>query len=330
MSASGAPNPPGPFPTFGSLAEAEAYSDKVGDAYYEICYHLEGDLNLCIRAMHVLYTNAPANKRPKMQAGLVRETICPEGWPKHPQTLFATLIACARFRFEDTCHAYTIREAMTGFIREKEYEGTLQNAAFDRRTLEPWSAEDAADARKDLMRLCDWIESRLHCREHCAWYGCPDCFSDDPETVHLANIGVAQRRLAEFSERDWKRWEEIHHRAALKHGGNLKKWGIVGKVQHNPAPRTWTHPEVDTLLIGLWPLVARYNWTYTDLLNVLDKLLPAPAQNAERAYPLDSEASLKMHCRTVCGLAKSRKGKTAAKLPNGWQIAENLFPRKGK
>jgi hypothetical protein len=33
-----------PFPIFGSLAEAEAYSDETGDAYFEICYHLEGNL----------------------------------------------------------------------------------------------------------------------------------------------------------------------------------------------------------------------------------------------------------------------------------------------
>ena len=35
-----------PFPSFGSVAEAEAYSDHKGDAYYAICYHLEGKLNV--------------------------------------------------------------------------------------------------------------------------------------------------------------------------------------------------------------------------------------------------------------------------------------------
>ena len=50
------------FPTFASQAEAEAYTDKTGDAYYEICYWLEGNLNLCIKAMHDLYANAPANE----------------------------------------------------------------------------------------------------------------------------------------------------------------------------------------------------------------------------------------------------------------------------
>ena len=101
MGTSKKPDNKQPFPTFGSLAEAEAYSDETGDAYFEICYHLEGNLNLCLKAIHDLYANAPKTKRPKMQTGLVREIICPEGWPKHPKTLVYTLISCARFRHEE-------------------------------------------------------------------------------------------------------------------------------------------------------------------------------------------------------------------------------------
>jgi hypothetical protein len=318
------------FPTFGSLAEVEAYSDKIGDAYFEICYHLEGNLNLCIKAMHDLYANAPSTKRPKMQTGRVREIICPEGWPKHPKTLVATLLSCARFRHEDTCHAYTVKEAMAALVLEKEHEGTLHDSAFDSRTFEPWTPADAENGRHDLLRLCDWIESRLHYATHNTWYRAPDCFSDDPDKVHLANIGIAQRYLAKLSERDRKRWEGIHERAAAKHQADLKAWGTVGKVQHDPEPRTWTHPDVDACIIGLWPLVVRYNWTYSDLLKVLDELLPAPLANEDRKYPLDSEASLKVHCRAICGLTKSKKGKSADKMPEGWTIAEKLFTGMGK
>jgi len=319
-----------PFPTFASLAEAEAYSDKAGDAYYEICYHLEGNLNLCIKAMHDLYSNATPTKRPRMQTGLVQEIICPEGWPKNPKTLTYMLLSCARFRHEDTCHAYTVKEAMAALVLEKEHEGTLHDSAFDRRTFEPWTPDDAKNARHDLLRLCDWIESRLHFAKHNAWYLAPDCFSDNEEKVHLANIGIGQRHLAKFSERDRKRWEGIHERAAAKHQADLKMWGTVGKVQHDPDPRTWTHPQVDAIIIGVWPLVVRYNWTYLDLLKVLDGLLPAPPANEDRKYPLDSEASLKVHCRTICGLTKIKKGRSASKMPEGWPIAEKLFGHMGK
>ena len=283
-----ASDPPGakqPFPTFASLAEAEAYSDKNDDTYFEICYHLEGNLNLCLKAMHDLYTEATPTKRPKMQTGLVREIVCPEGWPKHPKTLVYTLIACARFRHEDTCHAYTVKEAMTAFTLEKKHDGTLRDAAFDRRIFEPIAPADAENARRDLLRLCDWIESRLHYGTHVGWYRAPDCFSDNQDKVHLANIGVAQRHLAKFSERDRKRWAGIHERAATKHQADLKMWGTVGKVQHDPEPRTWTHPQVDAIVIGVWPLVVRYNWTYSDLLRVLDRLLPAPPDNQGRIKP---------------------------------------------
>src|SRR5689334_613293 len=118
------------FPIFASLAEAEAYSDKAGDHYFEICYHLEGKLNRCIKAKHELYANAPKTRRPKMQTGLVREIICPEGWPKHPKTLVATLLTLARFRHEKTCHAHTVREAMVAFLLEKEHSEALRDFVF--------------------------------------------------------------------------------------------------------------------------------------------------------------------------------------------------------
>lgn len=330
MNTSDEPNGKQPFPTFALLAEAEAYSDKTGDAYFEVCFHIEGSLNVSLKAIHSLYANAPSATRPKMQTGLVREAICPEGWPKHPKTLFATLTALARFRHEETCHAYTVREAMTALVLEKKHTGTLNDSAFDSRTFEPWGPADAEKARCDLLRLCDWIESRLHYGTHAVWYGAPDCFSDDPEKVHLANIGIAQRHLGKFSERDRTRWAGIHQRAAEKHQADLKAWGTVGKVQHDPEPRTWTHPNIDARIIGLWPLVVRHNWTYSDLLKVLDGLFPAPHANEDRKYPLDSEASLKVHCRAICGLVKNQKGKSAQGMPEGWPVAEKLFKPMGK
>ena len=317
------------FPIFASLAEVEAYTAKTGDAYFESCYHLEGNLNLCRQAIHDLYANAPLAKRSKMQTGLVREIICREGWAKHPQTLLATLMSCARFRNEDTCYAFTVAAAMRAWDLESQFDPTLGDYFFQRKTFESTPSE-VPKARQALLRLCDWIESRLHFGTHNNWYCAPDSFSDDPDKAHLANIGIAQRHLAKLSARDRKRWEGIHERAAVKHQNDLRKWATVGKMQHDPKPRTWTHPEVDARIIGLWPLVVRYNWTYSDLLNVLDRLLPLPPANGERTYPLDSEASLKVHCRTICGLSKSKKGKSAEKMPEGWQIAEKLFNRMGK
>jgi hypothetical protein len=265
-----------------------------------------------------------------MQTGLVREMICPDGWPKHPRTLVYTLAACARYRHEDTCHAHTVNEAMTEMELEKEQSGTLLDWAFDSQTFEPITQTDVDKARGELLRLCDWIESRLHYLTHAASYRVPDCFNGDPDMMHLAKIGVGQRHLGKLSERDRKRWAGIHERAATKYGNNLKLWGMVGKVQHDPKPRTWTHPAVDTRIIRLWPLVMRHNWTYSDLLKVLVKIMPPPVNGGDFQYPLDSVESLKVHCRTICGLSKSGKGNSAAGLPEGREIAESLFGPTGK
>lgn len=329
MNATDKPGKKQPFPAFASLAEAQAYSDKTGDNYFEICYLLEDNLNHSLQVMHNLYVNAPPAKRPKMQTGLVREIICPEGWPKDPKMLVCTLLTCKRFRHEDTCHAYTVNEAMTAWYLESQYDPALGNFVVNPKTLE-LPVTEVEKARYALLRLCDWIESRLHYVKHNGWYRVPERFSDDPDRAHLANIGIAQRHLAKLSERDRKLWQAIHERAAVKHKADLKMWGMVGKVQHDPEPRTWTHPDVDARIIGLWPLLVRYNWTYPDLLKVLDKLLPLTDGATDRAYPLDSAESLKVHCRTICGLTKSAKGKSAEGLPEGWQIAEKLFLPTGK
>jgi hypothetical protein len=98
-------------------------------------------------------------------------------------------------------------------------------------------------------------------------------------------------------------------------------WGMVGKVQHDPDPRTWSHPEIDARIIGLWPLMLRYNWTYPDFLTVLEHLFPPVNAADDRRYPLDSAESLKVHCRSICGLTKSGKGKSTKGLPKGWEIA---------
>lgn len=323
-------NQPPPFPNFASLAEAEAYSEKTGDDYYEICYHLEGNLNLCLQAIHDLYAQGPPSKRPRMQTGLVREILCPEGWPKYEKTLVYFMVAATRFSREHTCHAFTVNEAMAALFLENEIDPVFPGAAYNSATFEPLTPADAEKIRGAILRLCDWIESRIHRWTHAAWYRAPDLFDPDPRKSHLAKIGIAQRHLAVFSERDRQRWEEIHARAAAQHGGDLKLWSTVGKVQHDPGPRTWTHPEVDPFVIGLWPLVTRYNWTYGDLLKVLDQLMPSPSGGADRRYPLDSVESLKVHCRTICGLTKLGKGKSAQGFPLGWEIAKRLFTPAGK
>jgi hypothetical protein len=305
-----------PFPIFASRDEAEAYSDKTGDAYLEICYWLEGRLNLCLAAMNDDYAALQPAKR-RLQTGVVRQRICREDF--RPATLQAILKSCQLYAKEETCHAYTVHEALTAL----ELELNFRSLRFD------LANPDLKQTIVVLGWLCDWLESKMHYLTHQTCYVCPAAFSPDADISHLSNLGFVERHLANMPARDKERFHGLLDRGAKKYEGT-KLWPQVGKVMHDPQPRTWTHPQVDAILIGVWPLVIRYNWTYSDLLKVLDKLNPAPPGNEDRKYPLDSEASLKMHCRSVCGLTKNKKGKSAANMPEGWPIAAKLFLGMGK
>jgi len=304
-----------PFPIFASREEAEAYSDKMGDAYYEICYWLEGRLNLCGMAMRETYGRAAGAAR-AIQRGFVRQMIMQEQF--RAETFAAVLCCLFDYAKEETAHAYSVREALVPL----EVELAFQNVPFDPANPEP------AQTNLVLGRLCDWLESRLHYLTHRGWYACPDSFLPDADLSHLSNLGFLERHLANLSARDQERFHGLLARGAKEFAGN-KVWTQVGKVMHDPQPRTWTHPKVDAIIISVWPLVDRYNWTYSDLLKILDTLLPAPP-NEDRKYPLDDESSLKVHCRTVCHLSKSKKGKSADGMPDGWPIVERLFKPTGK
>jgi len=86
--------------------------------------------------------------------------------------------------------------------------------------------------------------------------------------------------------------------------------------------RSWTYPELDNLVIALWPLVSAHNWTYLDLLNVI-----RPALERPDAYPCDTEQNFAAYCPTVLGLRKSGRGRSAKDgHPKGHDIAKKLCP----
>ena len=173
-----------------------------------------------------------------------------------------------------------------------------------------------------LDYMCDWFECLLHEHIHTEYYLKPMKFSRDKDILKLWNMGLNFQTMGNFSP--WKRAQLLQQfaTAATEYADRPELWAHVGKAMQKQKPRTWTHPKVDALIINLWPLVKHYNWTYEDLLNVVGKRLQIPMDR----YPCDSVDSLKVHCRTVLGLTKSCKGKSVGlgKLPEGWQIAEQL------
>ena len=128
----------------------------------------------------------------------MRDVIFPDGCPRYPRTLVATLLACGRFRHEETVYVSTVEEAMTALLLEDHKEGALDGVRYHPETLKPATSADTERVRGVLLRLSDWIASRLQAGIHAAWCGALDCFSWDPELAHLANLDLAQRHLGKL------------------------------------------------------------------------------------------------------------------------------------
>jgi hypothetical protein len=67
------------------------------------------------------------------------------------------------------------------------------------------------------------------------------------------------------------------------------------------SPADWRHPELDTWLMLIWPIVERFKWTYRDVLEAAQKKFPG-----HRGYPLGmldkDHPEIGQHCRDVLGL----------------------------
>jgi hypothetical protein len=79
------------------------------------------------------------------------------------------------------------------------------------------------------------------------------------------------------------------------------------------------YPQLDELLIWLWPLLKKHNWTYRDLLNVVRGI------TSRTTYPCNTEKKLATYCINVLGLRKQRAGKTSRNgKPDGFEVALRL------
>ncbi len=213
--------------------------------------------------MDAFTAKAPAATRPKMQAGIVREFFCPNGWPKHSKTLVYSLVACANFRHEDTCNAYIINEAMSALRFEKEYErGQFSPPAFDH-----------AELSNRGLRLMPKMPVKIYCVSAIGLK--VDCIIWRTQLGMAARIVFLKTRkkcispisvlpsfnkhLPRFPIATRKFGRAFMQRAAIKHQADMKMWGTVGKAQHDPGSR---FPAglilILTLeIISLWPLVQR-------------------------------------------------------------------------
>jgi hypothetical protein len=170
-------------------------------------------------------------------------------------------------------------------------------------------AEAISFVLRTLQRWCDWIEADLHLYAHSRSHAVPASL---PEGVELANWHLPP--------------QDDLLSAAMAHLGDqlpaedLERMGTAaGKPQGTP----WLFQEIDTLVISLWPLLKRHNWTYHDLLGVLRLLATSP-----NAYPCSDERDLASYCSSVLGLRQLAGSKSApGSHPAGMTVALRLFPK---
>ena len=183
-------------------------------------------------------------------------------------------------------------------------------------------AEAVRLARRSVERWCDWIDAVIHFQTHAGWHLQPARFDPDPEKRELAALGINQRNFASMSDFS-KTWWHWHHGEAAERFKESAKWPALGAAMASEKERIWNYPDLDTVIISLWPLLKRNNWTYRDLLKVARMILPVPHR-----YPLGCEPELATYCQNVLGLRKSGdKGRSSADgKPRGWEVALKLCP----
>jgi len=119
-----------------------------------------------------------------------------------------------------------------------------------------------------------------------------------------------------------KAWWEWHHSEAAERFKDSPKWPTLGKIMAAPLREDNRPAGVDEIVICLWPLVKRHNWTYRDLMTVVRKVLPTPHR-----YPLEREQDLAAYCPNVLGLRKppGQPGKSSRDgCPPGSEVALKL------
>jgi hypothetical protein len=182
--------------------------------------------------------------------------------------------------------------------------------------------EAVALLKHSMKRWCDWVDAIFHFNTHFHHHVLPESFDPDPEKRELAALGIIQRNFPKM-DTFTHTWWEWHHRGAAERFKDSSKWQTIGKLA--VAPLRTAPSDTDEVIIMLWPLVKRHNWTYRDLMTVAGRVLPAPNR-----YPLEREQDLAAYCSNVLGLRKQDcpPGKSSPDgRPPGHEVAHRLCQR---
>jgi hypothetical protein len=328
--ADGQPSSRSPLPLMGTFEDAEALAVSQKDPFYLAAFLFQFWLSGLVLRAAAEYAEKKNPKDRALQGGEAWRGFL-ELFPFAPEKGFGYLMTClVRFCASDDSPGNLLRRALVPLSAERytPSDSNVHPLPSDGRgikgeglpALNHQPKTSNAEARRTIMRWCDWVDAAVHLRTHRHWHLAPGCFSPDPETRELAALGNAQRQLASLDPRARLCWLMDFADAAERYKDS-SKWAAMGKAMSDDSDKVWLYADVDTLVIALWPLVKAHNWTYRDLLNVIRPGLKRPT-----AYPCEREQDFSAYCANVLGLRKQSKGVSAKNgKPAGHEIATRLF-----
>lgn len=292
------------------------------DNFYVSAYMIEAWLGEITLKTVAEYAEKRRAKDRKLQRGLAAHYFC-EVFGDIPDSEFHHFFgSLARFGQYDDAQSRTVSHAY--WLMSIECPSSTWPFP-----VAPVDAEQLASMvtfmRGMLCRLGEWIEAVTHAQTHMLSHERPIAFDPDPENRELAILGVQQRHFPGMDDfqRNWWEW---HHKEAAERLSDPSKWSMVGKAFTDDLTTHQSYPALDDCIIMFWPLVRRYEWTYQDLMTVIQKVAPEPLR-----YPCERAQDLASYCNNVLGLRKSSKGRSNPNgTPLGYEIAVAMCVQPGK
>lgn len=307
----------GPLPLMKSLDDAKAICRKEKDNFFVTAFLLEAWLGDVTYRTEEEYAEKKSAVERRLQTGMAWKSFmelfghCKDDDVPH---LFGALLRFAEY--EDVQSEMLYRGFWALGLEcpaEELFSGQFPSGV-------PTVKELAAMMRRRVERLCDWVEAITHFHTHVHYHLSPVSFDTDPEKRELAALGINQRCFSILSESS-KQWWQWHHAEAAERFKGSRKWPTVGKAMAATEMRQQRYPQVDELVILLWPLLKRNHWTYCDMMNVVNRFASRPG-----AYPCEREQDFATYCNNVLGLRKGGLGGKTAKngRPAGMEVVERM------
>jgi hypothetical protein len=192
------------------------------------------------------------------------------------------------------CNAIEESKAFAFFWAHREALALGKDAAL------AWS-DDPELAAELSFRLLQWRAARLEWHLLLMRKECPAAF-DDQTTQRSRDAAWLGVILGDKTEKTTDRLIElIKRRSELSE----REWRVFTKTARENKPAGWRHPDLDTFLTLIWPIVERFNWTYRDVLDAVQRKFPG-----QHGYPFDaldkSHPDIAKHCRGL-GLRTANK-----------------------